>query len=591
MKVVLYIRVSSHRQAEEGHSLEGQIEDLRAYCKEKGHVIVNEYIDKGNSAFKGKKRPICERMINEITSGVFEVEGLVVYSLSRFARDLLFQLSAIERLEHSGIRLLSVTETLPEDAMSFKYMTVMMGLVNEMNSEQNAVNVRARLGQAARGGYFTGGRVPFGYLSVPCESSDGKKRKKLIICDEEAQVVRDVFKLCLDGVNGKGLGIKAIAKHLNDRNIRNRGSAWTINSVHRILRATTYIGEFVYGKNRIERGELPIKISVPLIVNKELFYQVQKALQSRDVEQIHTKAIRSNNLLTGIIRCGSCGKGMCICTGKSGKYKYYACMTKLKRSVELCDSKWIAKDTIEDLVEEVVLTQVVTSTNVKNVIKDVKQHLLKTRSSSATDLQKLSRHRNSIEQKLTNLYEQMAVRQNLIDDSYADYVSGLQSQLTDIQAQIRTLKAQNHLPLRKFGEKRIEAFVEAIRRLVREQNEEAKKVLFSQLLSEVRVYSNKNELKVSGSNLGLLSMVSKTKTGTSELVPASVSVWRRDRDLNPRYAINVCRFSRPVLSTTQPSLRCGEYDSEGVGACKALNERKELFGRFAVIGLCCDRQR
>ncbi|MEI8673358.1 recombinase family protein [Vibrio sp. SA48] len=156
MNVVLYIRVSSPRQVEEGHSLEGQIEDLRAYCKEKGHVIVNEYIDKGNSAFKGKKRPICERMINEITSGVFEVEGLVVYSLSRFARDLLFQLSAIERLEHSGVRLLSVTETLPEDAMSFKYMTVMMGLVNEMNSEQNAVIVRARLGQAARGDTLLG---------------------------------------------------------------------------------------------------------------------------------------------------------------------------------------------------------------------------------------------------------------------------------------------------------------------------------------------------------------------------------------------------------------------------------------------------
>ena len=32
--------------------------------------------------------------------------------------------------------------------------------------------------------------------------------------------------------------------------------------------------------------------------------------------------------------------------------------------------------------------------------------------------------------------------------------------------------------------------------------------------------------------------------------------WWRDRDLNPRTAINGCRFSRPVLSTTQPSLRC-----------------------------------
>ncbi|PQJ46367.1 hypothetical protein BTN99_13650 [Vibrio campbellii] len=306
--------------------------------------------------------------------------------------------------------------------------------------------------------------------------------------------------MCLNGVNGKGLGIKAIAKHLNDRSIRNRGSSWTINSVHRILRAKTYIGEFVYGKNRIARGELPITIPVPEIIDKELFAQAQKALHSRDVEQIHVKAIRSSSLLTGIIKCGSCGRGMCVCTGKSGKYKYYACSTKLKKSTKLCDSKWISKSTVEELVEQVVLTQVITSENVKNVLKDVKQQLLKTRGTFATDLQKLSRQKKSIAQKLVSLYEQMAVRQNLIDDSYADYVSGLQMQLTDIQAQVKTIQAQNHLPLRKFGDKHIEAFVEAVRQLIREQNEETKKVLFSQLLSQVMVYSNKNELQLSGSN-------------------------------------------------------------------------------------------
>lgn len=131
MNVVLYARVSSPG----GHSLQCQIEDLRSYCKEKGHLIFHEYIDNGSSAFKGKKRPIYERMINEITSGVFEVEGLVVYSLSRFARDLLFQMFAIERLEHSGVRLLSVAEPLPEDPISFKYMTAAIGLVNEMHSD------------------------------------------------------------------------------------------------------------------------------------------------------------------------------------------------------------------------------------------------------------------------------------------------------------------------------------------------------------------------------------------------------------------------------------------------------------------------
>ena len=45
-------------------------------------------------------------------------------------------------------------------------------------------------------------------------------------------------------------------------------------------------------------------------------------------------------------------------------------------------------------------------------------------------------------------------------------------------------------------------------------------------------------------------------------------MWRRDRDLNPRRAINPCRFSRPVLSTTQPSLRNAAYIIGFAVACK-----------------------
>ncbi len=48
-------------------------------------------------------------------------------------------------------------------------------------------------------------------------------------------------------------------------------------------------------------------------------------------------------------------------------------------------------------------------------------------------------------------------------------------------------------------------------------------------------------------------------------------IWRRDRDLNPRRATNPCRFSRPVLSTTQPSLRSGANNIDWGLSCKPLN--------------------
>ncbi|TOP15196.1 hypothetical protein CGH21_25510, partial [Vibrio parahaemolyticus] len=112
-----------------------------------------------------------------------------------------------------------------------------------------------------------------------------------------------------------------------------------------------------------------------------------------------------------------------------------------------------------------------------------------------------------------------------------------QTQRADIKKEIQYIKSQDRLPIRRFGEKHVEVFSSSIVELIQTKDEEAKKVLFSNLLRDVTVYAD--NIVMSGSKLKMLSMVSKMKGGTSNLVPPFISNWRRDRDLNPRYAINV----------------------------------------------------
>ncbi|MGR5150858.1 recombinase family protein [Photobacterium swingsii] len=531
MNVVLYIRVSSNRQVEEGHSIEGQLQDLHNFCSRNEHVIVKEYIESGNSAYKGE-RPVFNQMLAEVTSNVFDVEAVIVYSLSRFARDLLYQLASIKKLEDSGIKLISATEPLPEDAMTFKSLTVVLGLVNEMNSRQNAINVKARLTQTAEAGYFTGGPVPFGYESVACDPSKKNSRKKLVICEKEAEIVRKIFELSLNGTGGKGLGVKAIAKYLNDRAITNRGSKWSINAVHRLLCSTTYFGEFVFGKTRKDKSLPQVVVPIPPIIDKELFNSVKMGLKSRDVEQIHVKAIRSSSLLTGLIKCGKCGRGMTVATGKSGKYKYYACATKLKNGVSLCSSKWVSKSSLELIVEEAILERLINKDYILEIIDEIKSVLASRHTQSDSELLKLCRKLKLVQQKLENSYEQIAAKENLMDDSYAEYLTGLQKQRSELQEQIELIKSQGRLPIRTFGEKQIDVFVKVMRQLIKEQNDESKKILYFGLIQEVKVFPESVTLK--GSKLGLLAMVSKTKEGTSNLVPSFISKWRSGRDSNPR---------------------------------------------------------
>ncbi|MCG9642909.1 recombinase family protein [Vibrio parahaemolyticus] len=193
-----------------------------------------------------------------------------------------------------------------------------------------------------------------------------------MIVEEEAAVVRKIFELSLTGTSGKGLGIKAIADFLNRHGFKYRGSSWSNNTVHKILTSTTYYGEFVFRK----KTDSPIVISVPAIIDKNKFIEVRKSLKERDAQQLWVKAIRSNNLLTGLLKCGICGGGMTVCSGKSGRYKYYACTKKLKKSVDLCQSKWVPKQELDQLVESTIIEHVINVTNIQAIIDEVKTELL-----------------------------------------------------------------------------------------------------------------------------------------------------------------------------------------------------------------------
>ncbi|MDB1123407.1 recombinase family protein [Vibrio algarum] len=366
------------------------------------------------------------------------------------------------------------------------------------------------------------------------------QKKKLIVKEDEAAVVREIFRLSLHGTNGKGLGIKAIAKHLDDKGLTNRTSKWSINSLHRILSSTTYYGEFLFRKGAKEKGKLPIIVPVPPIITKEIFEQVKYALEERDVAHIHTKSVRSTSLLTGIVKCGSCGAGMHVCSGKSGRYSYYACATKLKKNVKSCNSKWVPKEALDSLVEETVLTRILKREYIQEILGDVKMQIIGKKEDSKLEMLVLSRKKRTIEEKLGNIYEQLSLRQDLIDDSYAAFVSSMQKQLVDVKSKIKAKNAETRLPLKNFGEKQIGCFVDTLRQLISESDEEAKKALFLQILGEVKV--NTDQVEMSGSKLVLLSIISKTKAGTTNVVPAFITKWRRDRDLNPTATIKIRLF-------------------------------------------------
>ncbi|HCG7917267.1 TPA: recombinase family protein, partial [Vibrio parahaemolyticus] len=531
MNCIAYLRVSSHSQLEKGDSIDGQRNYIESWAKNNNHSIERWYIDDGKSAFNGKREQY-ELMLNELDNDVVQAEAIVVYSLSRFSRNLRSQLSSLEKLNSLGIKLISTTESLPEAEDDSYMMSTMLGLMNEQYSRQNAKVVCHRLKDTARKGYFTGGPIPFGYISVGVNGDTSKHRKILQIFEEEAVVVKDIFQMSDHGDSGLGIGVKNIAKILNQRGDKRRGTVWNRNSVHRILTNPAYCGNFIFGKNSSE----PITVLIPQIISKEQFNRVQDGLKERDFTSTENKKFRSNSLLTGILICPQCGSSMVVTSGKSGKYKYYQCSLQVRQSPDKCSSKRIRKDIIEPIVKEKFCNQLLTEERLKTICKLAREvHKLASKELLSEQL-KLTKRISQAKEKsyrLISLIAQGTLEPSKqINDQINDYTITLER----LEFQLQQVKRKLTLPVKNFGKRRIEEFAIELKQHLTEIDDASLKQLMLATLNSIEGDVSEKKIRFRGSNMAMLYIIANAKTGTDFSVPVFVTKWRRDRDLNPRYA-------------------------------------------------------
>ncbi len=554
MKLAAYIRVSTSRQANENDSLDGQKIAIMRWAKQNDHQIVKYYIEEGKSAFRGN-RPTMDQMLADIELGKVNFEGVVVYSLSRFARQEKNRHIFDEVITNSGLSFHSITEHLPDDPDTAHLMKSLLGSVNEHQSRQNARVVSDRKADAVEKGFFTGGRAPYGYMSVPAPDAI-KGKKILVIQKDQAAAVKEIFRLALEGTHGQPFGVKRIGQHLNEKGVKPNSSHWTTNSVHRILTDPIYIGlrEYRPDFRKKHKDIAPIFYRNPKILDEDTFYSVQKGLKSRAPEQREVKAQRSKSLLTGLVKCSECQSNFVVITGKSGQYEYYRCNRKIKVDAKSCNCPNIPKPLIEKSVVEAVAERVLSEDCLseyvltlkakhKAAVKVDKQHLLSLQVSSA-----------ATEKQYKTLLELLSTEQLTLDQTTRETLEGFKRKLEQIKSEERSLKEKIALPIKKFGQRHISLFAEAAINVIAKGDREATKALLTSVIKEITVYPKKMTIK--GGVLPLAVGISRvnTKKGTQDGVPLFISKWRRGRDSNPRYRIRVYSLSRGAPSATRPPL-------------------------------------
>jgi DNA invertase Pin-like site-specific DNA recombinase len=250
---------------------------------------------------------------------------VLVHSFSRFFRDQ-FQLEFyVRQLAKNGVRLVSITQELGDDPMS-NMIRQIMALFDEYQSKENAKHTLRSMKENARQGFWNGALPPIGYRIVEAAEQRGHRIKKTLEVDPiQAETVRLIYRLAREGNGSSGpMGIKSIAKHLNEAGIRTRdGGRWGVDAVHKVLARTTYIGRHRFNtkfwKSRERKPEAEVvEMAVPPIIDQAEFEAVQMLLKSRSPALTAPRVVSGPTLLTGICFCAGCGGAMTLRTGKSG---------------------------------------------------------------------------------------------------------------------------------------------------------------------------------------------------------------------------------------------------------------------------------
>lgn len=193
-KVGLYIRLSREDgDKEESSSVTNQREILKRYVSEQENFFaVKEYVDDGWTG-TNFDRPKFKEMIKDIEAGV--IDTVITKDLSRLGRERLMVGYYTEMYfpEHSVryIALLDNIDTYIDSGMND--MAPFKGVINDMYVRDISKKIRSSLIERRKAGNFLGVTAPYGYKKDP----DNKFH--LVINEKEAEVVKRVFRLYLEG--------------------------------------------------------------------------------------------------------------------------------------------------------------------------------------------------------------------------------------------------------------------------------------------------------------------------------------------------------------------------------------------------------
>jgi len=356
-----YLRVSSDGQVktdytEEGLSINAQREAATDKAVQLDAEVIKNYSDPGRSAYVDlHKRTGFLTMLDDLKRcnecEATRVDFVIVWSLSRWARNQKDYWQTRELVRQAGAQLVSVSEPMIGDDSAAAFFTEsIIAAKNQYESMQTSENVRRSIYLKAKGG-GTYGWTRLGYLNGVDQLPDGRKVAIAVPDPERQHFLTFAFQLYASGE----YSVSQLRDELYRLGLRSRPRTKRppqqvgTTSLQRILRDAYYAGWIVYKRGTPD--EETFRGRHDALIDQDTFDRVQTLLDTKGVAGERVQ--RRQHYLRGSVFCGDCGHRLAygFSRSKSGRrYPYFFCVSR-SRGVACAMRTSIRPQLIEEAIQ------------------------------------------------------------------------------------------------------------------------------------------------------------------------------------------------------------------------------------------------
>jgi site-specific DNA recombinase len=335
---LIYCRVSSERQKNEGHGLDAQEHRCREYADQKGYRVETVFKDSFTGGGDFNKRPGMSDLLSYVNKNAHKNYVVIIDDIKRFARDTGYHLELRKLLRLSGVTLESpnfIFDESPEGTCIETVMAAFSQLEREQNKRQVVQKQKARLER----GYWPFYPPP-GYKAM----KDPVHGKLLTPIEPKASVIKEAFEGFASGRFQEQVDMQ---RFLREKDFCD-GKPVYLEKVKRLLERVIYAGYIEYPDWDVARRK---GFHEPLI-SLETYERAQERLSGRTTT-FARKDINEDFPVRGFILCSECLRpvtGSWTKGRKERRFPYYWCKT------ENCKLRYksIRKNDLEDAFESVL---------------------------------------------------------------------------------------------------------------------------------------------------------------------------------------------------------------------------------------------